>query len=118
MNEAHYPKEPKPTDIKLMQKSKVLEIHYDDGKYFKLPCEYLRVFSPSAEVRGGAKPVSRPTGKEAVNIIGIDPMGHYAIKLIFDDGHDSGIYTWETLYDLGMHQEAYWQQYLANKTAP
>ena len=91
----------------------MLHITYDDGKQFALPCEYLRVSSPSAEVRGhngvGAVLV---TGKQDVNIIGIDPVGNYAVRLVFDDGHDSGIYSWDILYSLGVNQEQNWQEYL------
>lgn len=103
----------KPTDIKLHQKSRVLEIAFEDGKEFKLPCEYLRCFSPSAEVRGhGPGQETLQVGKENVNITGIEPVGNYAVVLKFDDGHDSGIYSWETLYDLGENQEKYWADYL------
>ena len=77
-----------------------------------MSCEYLRVYSPSAEVRGHGQAVLQ-TGKKDVNIIGIDPIGNYAVKLVFDDGHNSGIYSWETLYDLGVQQQHLWQQYLA-----
>lgn len=106
--------DPRPTDIKLLQKSRLLQIHFDNGEEFSLPCEYLRVHSPSAEVRGhGGKEGKLPVGKQDVNIIGIDPVGNYAVKLIFDDGHDTGIYSWETLYDLSVKQQYYWQQYLA-----
>lgn len=104
---------PKPTDIKLLQKSRLLKIYFDNGKEFSLSCEYLRVHSPSAEVRGhGSEGGELPVGKQDVNIIGIDPIGNYAVRLVFDDGHDSGIYSWETLYDLSMKQQHYWQQYL------
>lgn len=93
---------PVPVDIKLLQKSRQLEVTFDDGAHFVMSCEYLRVNSPSAEVQGhgGEKPAP-VTGKENVNIIGIEPVGNYAIKLIFDDGHDSGLYSWKTLYKLG-----------------
>lgn len=109
----HQDDQPKPLDIRLLQKSKVLEIDFDDGSHFSLPCEYLRVYSPSAEVRGHS-PEQKVLqyGKKHVNIIGIDPVGNYGVKLIFDDGHQTGIYTWETLYDLGMNQTEYWQRYL------
>lgn len=104
------------TDIKLLQKTRVLEVTFDDGKHFVLPCEYLRVYSPSAEVRGHGHAIGDGvlvTGKQNVNIIGIEPIGNYAVKLIFDDGHETGLYSWVTLYDLGVHQEKYWQQYLS-----
>ncbi len=103
----------RPTDIKLHQKSRMLEIAFDDGSHFKLPCEYLRVYSPSAEVRGhGPGQEVLQTGKEQVNVVGIEPVGLYAIKLTFSDGHDTGLYSWDYLYDLGAHQQEYWQTYL------
>lgn len=103
----------KPTDIKLHQKSRMLELTFEDGKHFELSCEYLRCFSPSAEVRGhGAGQETLQVGKENVNIKGIEPVGNYAIVLQFDDGHDTGIYSWQTLYDLGENQEKYWQEHL------
>lgn len=104
---------PIPTDIKLHQKSKVLEIHFDDGRNFDLPCEYLRVYSPSAEVRGhGPGQEVLQTGKENVSILSIRPVGNYAIAPTFTDGHDSGIYSWDTLYSLGVHQQELWAEYL------
>ncbi len=104
---------PRPTDIKLHQKSRYLEVAFDDGRHFDLPCEYLRVFSPSAEVRGhGPGQEVLQTGKENVNITAIEPVGAYAVILKFDDGHDTGIYSWETLYELGVNQEDYWNAYL------
>ncbi|MDG6773647.1 DUF971 domain-containing protein [Thiomicrorhabdus sp. ZW0627] len=104
---------PHPTDIKLHQLSKVLEITFDNGETFKLPCEYLRVYSQSAEVTGHAPGQEvLQVGKQDVNIENITPVGNYAVKLHFNDGHDSGIYTWERLYDLGKHQEEYWVDYL------
>jgi DUF971 family protein len=105
---------PRPTDIKLHQKSKVLEISFEDGKTFNLPCEFLRVYSPSAEVRGhGPGQEVLQVGKEDVNITNIEPVGNYAVKLEFDDGHNTGLYAWETLYELGDNQDALWQEYLA-----
>lgn len=104
---------PRPTDIKLHQKSRTLEIKFDDGGHFNLSCEYLRVFSPSAEVRGhGPGQEVLQIGKENVNIERIEPVGNYAILLYFDDGHNTGIYAWETLYDLGVNQEKHWNSYL------
>lgn len=103
----------KPTDIKLHQKSRLLEISFEDGKTFELSCEYLRVNSPSAEVRGhGPGQEVLQLGKENVNIEKIEPTGNYAITLYFDDGHSTGIYSWETLYELGENQEKYWADYL------
>ncbi|MEO8331801.1 MAG: DUF971 domain-containing protein [Gallionella sp.] len=102
-----------PTGITLHQKSRNLEIAFEDGANFKLPFEFLRVYSPSAEVRGhGPGQESLQTGKRDVQLTSIEPTGSYAIKLVFDDGHDSGLYTWEYLYDLGQHQDALWQEYL------
>ena len=104
---------PIPTEIKLHQQSKTLEISFDDNRSFKLSCEYLRVHSPSAEVRGHAPgEETLQKGKKNVNIEGIEPVGNYAVVLRFDDGHDSGIYAWDTLYDLGINQEKYWNEYL------
>lgn len=105
---------PRPTDIKLHQQSKVLEISFEDGNTYNLSCEYLRVYSPSAEVRGhGPGQEVLQVGKEEVNITNIEPVGNYAVKLEFDDGHNTGIYSWETLYQLGANQEQLWQEYLA-----
>ncbi|HRX71441.1 MAG: DUF971 domain-containing protein [Candidatus Competibacteraceae bacterium] len=102
-----------PTEIKLHQTSRILEVAFEDGARFHLPCEYLRVFSPSAEVRGhGPGTETLMTGKEQVNIAAIEPVGHYAVKLVFDDGHNTGLYSWNVLYDLGVNQESHWQDYL------
>jgi DUF971 family protein len=104
---------PQPTEIKLHQKSRVLEITFDDGKTFQLPCEFLRVYSPSAEVRGhGPGQEVLQTGKKLVEITTIEPVGHYAILPTFSDGHSTGIYTWELLYDYGVNQQEMWQRYL------
>ena len=104
---------PRPTDINLHQKSKVLEISFEDGKSFKFSCEFLRVYSPSAEVRGhGPGQEVLQVGKEDVNIEKIEPVGNYAIQLHFDDGHNTGIYSWETLYTMGSNYEELWQEYL------
>ena len=104
----------RPTELNLHQVSRVLEISFDDGQSFNLPCEYLRVFSPSAEVRGhGPGQEVLQTGKENINIKAIEPVGNYAVKLVFDDGHDSGIYSWQYLYELGQEHEQNWQDYLA-----
>jgi len=102
-----------PTDIKLHQKSRVLEITFDDGAHFELPCEYLRVYSPSAEVQGhGPGQEVLQVGKENVNITAITPVGNYAVQLDFDDEHNTGIYSWDTLYVLGRDREALWARYL------
>ena len=107
------PSTPRPTDIRLHQVSRKLEIAFDDGSNFQLPCEFLRVYSPSAEVRGhGAGQEVLQVGKEDVNIVGIEPVGHYAVKLLFDDGHNTGLYTWEYLYELGLNHDRYWRNYL------
>lgn len=104
---------PAPTEIKLHQKSRVLEVSFDDGSRFELPCEYLRAYSPSAEVRGhGPGQEVLQTGKEDVTITAIRPVGNYAICPSFSDGHDTGIYTFETLYNLGIHQKELWGEYL------
>jgi DUF971 family protein len=104
---------PVPTEIKLHQKSQVLEITFANGKSFRLPSEFLRVYSPSAEVRGhGPGQEVLQTGKKDVQILAVEPVGHYAVQLRFSDGHDTGIYSWDLLYDYGLRQEAMWQQYL------
>lgn len=104
---------PAPTDIRLRKKSGLLELHYSDGTRFELPAELLRVYSPSAEVKGHGKGQEvLQTGKRHVQITAIEAIGQYAIRLSFDDGHDSGIYSWDTLYDLGERQQELWQQYL------
>lgn len=102
-----------PVSINLHQKSRMLEIEYDDGNRFEFSCEFLRVYSPSADVRGhGQDQVVLQIGKEDVSIKEIEPVGNYAIKPHFDDGHHTGIYSWSYLYDLGINQEHYWQEYL------
>jgi DUF971 family protein len=103
----------RPTDIRLHQKSRILEIEFDDGTQFQLPCEYLRVYSPSAEVRGhGPGQEVLQTGKEKVNITAIEPVGNYAVRLQFDDDHNTGLYSWDLLYKLGANQESLWLDYL------
>lgn len=104
---------PIPTEIKLHRQSKLLEVSFADGATFKLPFEYLRVHSPSAEVRGhGPGQETLQTGKRNVDITDLRAVGNYAIQPTFSDGHDSGIYSWDLLYDLGLNQESYWQTYL------
>ena len=106
-------KTPMPTEIKLHQKSRMLEIEYSDGQRFELPCEFLRVYSPSAEVRGhGPGQEVLQVGKKNVEITDVQPVGSYAVQLVFSDGHDSGLYSWDYLHDLGVNQEALWKQYL------
>jgi DUF971 family protein len=102
-----------PTEIKLHQQSRMLEIAFDDGSTFQLPCEYLRVYSPSAEVAGhGPGQEVLQVGKKNVGISELVPVGSYAVQINFDDGHDTGLYTWEKLYWLGKNQAILWQQYL------
>lgn len=104
---------PTPTEIKLHKQSKVLEIAFEDGSCFSLPFEYLRVYSPSAEVRGhGPGQETLQVGKINIDITAVEPVGHYAVVLVFDDGHDSGIYSWDYFYELGKLQETYWNEYL------
>lgn len=102
-----------PSLIKLHQDTALLEVSFAGGQNYMLSCEYLRVYSPSAEVRGhGGGPIDFVSGKKYVNIKAVDPVGNYAIKIVFDDGHRSGIYTWEMLYSLGVNRDLYWQRYL------
>lgn len=105
---------PTPSGIKLLSTERLLEVRYADGNHFSLPCEYLRVFSPSAEVRGHGleEPVLVP-GKREVGIREIKPVGRYAVRLVFDDGHDTGLYSWEVFWLLGQEQEKNWARYLA-----
>lgn len=104
---------PTPTAIVFHRRSRELEVAYDDGENFRLPCEYLRVMSPSAEVQGhGPGQKTLQTGKRDVTIREVRPVGNYAVALHFDDGHDTGIYSWSTLYDLGRRRDRYWNEYL------
>jgi len=104
---------PIPSSLVVHQQSKVLELGYPDGNVYKLPFELLRVLSPSAEVRGhGPGQETLQTGKRNVGIISIEPVGHYAIRPSFSDGHDSGLYSWEYLYELCLNQSELWQDYL------
>lgn len=104
---------PKPTDIVLHRQSHSLEIAFDDGARFDLPCELLRVYSPSAEVRGHwGQHAKLQLDKQDVNITELRPVGAYAVKIVFDDGHDSGLFDWRYLYELGRKQDLYWNQYL------
>jgi DUF971 family protein len=107
-------KSPRPTDITLHQQSRMVDVTFDDGRLFSLPVEYLRVFSPSAEVRGhGPGQEVLQTGKRAIDVKAIEPVGMYAVKFVFSDGHDTGIYSWDYLYELGAKQESNWRSYLA-----
>ncbi|UZE95739.1 DUF971 domain-containing protein [Alkalimarinus alittae] len=104
---------PRPTQIKLQTKSRCLELCYSDSEKYSLSFEFLRVLSPSAEVRGhGPDSAVLQTGKKDVTITNIESAGNYALKITYSDGHDSGLYTWDYLYDLGCNEEAYWKGYL------
>jgi DUF971 family protein len=104
---------PIPTDIKLHQKSRFLELNYENGETFNLDFEYLRVFTPSAEARGhGPGQEVLQTGKRNVTIDAIEPIGTYALRLVFSDGHDSGLYSWDLFYNLGKHHDELWAEYL------
>ncbi len=102
-----------PTEIRLQKKSRQVVIAFDNGDRFELSFEYLRVNSPSAEVKGhGPGQEVLQTGKENVQVMAIEPIGHYAVRLVFDDGHDTGLYTWKYLYELGTARDSNWQAYL------
>ena len=102
-----------PTNVIVHKTSKVLELAYENGKNYRLPFEFLRVYSPSAEVRGhGPGQEVLQTGKREVAIVNLEPVGHYALKPTFSDGHDSGLYSWEYLHDLCEHQDELWNDYL------
>jgi DUF971 family protein len=104
---------PIPTEVKLHQASRVLELVFANGRHFRLPYEYLRVHSPSAEVRGhGPGQETLQSGKRDVTIASVEPVGHYALRPTFSDGHSTGIYSWDYLYDLGERQDELWQRYL------
>jgi DUF971 family protein len=109
---------PHPIDIKLHQTSRLLEIKFDNNTECMLSCEFLRVYSPSAEVRGhGVGQEVLQIGKEDVNISAIEPIGNYAVKLVFSDGHDTGLYSWDYLYELAKDYEALWLEYLGKLSA-
>jgi DUF971 family protein len=109
---------PIPTEIKLHQASRILEIAFNDGRTFRLSYEYLRVYSPSAEVRGhGPGQEVLQVGKREIAIKEVEPVGRYAIRPSFSDGHDTGIYSWDYLYDLGERQDELWQRYLDRMAA-
>jgi len=108
--------DPVPIEIKLRSRSRVLCVAFDDGALFELPFEYLRVHSPSAEVKGhGPGQEVLVLGKENVAIRAVEQIGQYAVKLVFDDGHDTGLYTWSYLYTLGRDREENWAHYLERK---
>ncbi|MBH90089.1 MAG: hypothetical protein CMF71_07690 [Magnetovibrio sp.] len=107
----------KPTEIRVKKEEKVLEVDFEDGASFRLPAELLRVESPSAEVQGhGPSQKKVVAGRRHVGILGVETVGNYAIAIQFDDLHDSGIYTWDCLYDFGENQEVIWQAYLDELT--
>ena len=101
------------TEIKLRRRSRVLEVSFDDGSRFELPFEYLRVHSPSAEVQGHSPDQAvLVIGKQNVDVTAVEPIGQYAVRLVFDDGHDTGLFTWKYLYTLGSQREQKWSEYL------
>jgi DUF971 family protein len=103
-----------PAELRLKRAEKCLEIIFDDGRHFILPAEYLRVESPSAEVQGhGPGQKQLVHGRAEVAILAVEPVGNYAVRLRFDDGHDTGIYSWRYLYELGAEQDSRWRDYLA-----
>ena len=107
-------KTPIPTEITLHKKSRMLELTFEDGGQYQLPAEYLRVYSPSAEVRGhGPGQETLQTGKRNVEITDLEAVGNYAVQPTFSDGHNTGIYSWDLLHDLGLNQESLWAEYLA-----
>lgn len=110
--------EPWPTELKLDKDKRVLTVSFDDGAHFVLPAELLRVLSPSAEVQGHSED-QRVTvgGKRSVAILRLEPVGNYAVRIVFDDGHDTGLFSWSYLRELGEQQEARWQAYLADLAA-
>ena len=107
---------PWPSELRLNPARDVLTVAFDNGGRFELPAEYLRVESPSAEVRGHGGPKTIVTGKESVKISGLEPVGNYAVRIGFDDGHDSGLYSWTYLYQLGAEQDRIWAAYLQAKS--
>ena len=111
-------KTPSPTGLTLHQQSRILEVSYEDGQTFRIPFELMRVYSPSAEVQGhGSGQEVLQTGKRNVTLTALEPVGNYAVKPTFSDGHDSGLFTWDYLYKLGSQQDALWQDYEARLAA-
>ena len=105
------------TEIRLRRAARVLEVSFADGSRFALPFEYLRVHSPSAEVKGhGPGEETLVLGKENVGVVAVEPVGQYAVKLVFDDGHDTGLYTWGYLHELGRDHAAKWARYLERRS--
>ena len=118
MSASHTAAGPVPAGLIVHAASRVLELNYEDGRSFRLPFELLRVYSPSAEVQGhGPGQEVLQTGKREVGIVAVEPVGHYGIKPIFSDGHETGIFSWTYLHDLALHQDARWQAYLDRLTA-
>lgn len=108
---------PVPETINLLKESRLLKLQYQDGTSFEFTFEFLRVYSPSADVKGhGPDDAVLQVGKENVDINEIEPVGNYAIKIRFDDGHDTGLYSWDYLYELGSNMQTYWQDYLQRLT--
>lgn len=107
---------PNVTGIKLKRKSRLLEVSFDSNETFNISCEMLRVHSPSAEVQRHGNPML-VTNKKNVNITAIEPVGNYSVKLVFDDGHDTGLFTWKILHEMGTHQVEIWEKYLARLRA-
>ncbi len=107
-----------PTEISLNRKTRILHIEFDDGLRCSLPCEYVRIFSPAADAKVARSEGNWITGKQNVNIERISPVGNYAVQIIFDDGHDTGIYSWDTLYELGQNYEKNWAHYLRQIQKP
>lgn len=109
---------PRPTSVTLHQQSRLLEVGFDDGATFRIPFELMRVYSPSAEVQGhGPGQEVLQTGKREVDVVGLEPVGHYAVQPTFSDGHSSGIFSWDYLYHLGARQDELWRDYLARLEA-
>ena len=102
---------PRPTEIRLRKSAGMVAVTFDEGSRFELPFEYLRVFSPSAEVRGHGNEILQ-IGKERVQVVAVEPVGNYAVRLRFDDGHDTGLYSWPVLWDLGANHAQNWERYL------
>ncbi len=112
------PNSPRPIDIKLHQASRLLEIKFDNNTECMLSCEFLRVYSPSAEVKGhGPGQEVLQIGKEDINITAIEPVGNYAVRLVFSDGHNTGLYSWDYLYELASNYEGLWLEYLGKLSA-
>ena len=106
---------PVPTEIRLNRSLRELEVTFDDGAHFKYPCEYLRAFSPAAEVKAVRKKGEAVEVRQNINIERVSPVGGYAVQLVFNDGHDTGIYSWKTLYQLGQRQKENWRDYLRQR---